>query len=63
MGETKKGKEPELQDYPILQDFAYTFQGPSGMPPKGDIDFSIDLVPGTIPSSKATYRMITPDLK
>ena len=33
------------------------------MPPKGDIDFSIDFVLGTIPSSKAPYRMSTPYLK
>ena len=31
-----------------------------GMPPKRDVDFSIDLVPRTIPSSKAPYRMSTP---
>ena len=33
------------------------------MPPKRNIDFSINLVPGTIPSSKAPSRMSTPELK
>ena len=33
------------------------------MPPKRDIDFSIDLVPGTMTSSKAPYIMITPELR
>ena len=33
------------------------------MPPKRDIDFSIDLVPRTMPSSKAPYRMSTTKLK
>jgi len=52
-----------LQDYPILQNFADIFQEPPGIPPKRDIDFSIDLVPRTVPSSKAPYRMSTPELK
>ena len=34
-----------------------------GIPLKRDIDFSIDFVLGTIPSSKAPYRMSTPYLK
>ena len=33
------------------------------MPPKRDIDFSIDLVLGTVPSAKAPYRMSTLELK
>ena len=61
--ESKEGKEPELQDYPVLQNFADIFQEPSGIPPKRYIVFSIDLVPGTVPSSKSPYRMSTPELK
>jgi hypothetical protein len=34
-----------------------------GFPPKRDIDFSIDLVLGASPMSKASYRMGTPELK
>ena len=63
MEESKEGKEPELQDYPILQNFVDIFQEPPGIPPNRDIDFSIDLVSGTVPSSKAPYRMSTPELK
>ena len=59
--ESKEGKELELQDYSILENSAV--QEPLGIPPKRDIDFSIDLVPGTVPSSKAPYRMSTPELK
>ena len=33
------------------------------MTPKRDIDFSIDLVPGTLPSYKGLYKMNTPYLK
>ena len=59
MEESKEGKEQVLQNYPILQNFADIFQEPPGIPPKRDIIFSIDLVPGIVPSSKALHRMIT----
>ena len=61
--ESKEGKDPELHDYPILQNFVNIFQEPPGIPPKRDIDFSINLVPRTIPSSKSPYRMNIADLK
>ena len=31
-----------------------------GLPPKRDIDFTIDLVSGDAPMSKTPYRMSTP---
>jgi hypothetical protein len=33
------------------------------LPPKRDIDFSIDLMHGATPISKTPYRMSTPELK
>jgi hypothetical protein len=33
-----------------------------GLPPRRDIDFSIELVPGAVPMSRAPYRMSTPEL-
>ena len=33
-----------------------------GIPPKRDIDFTIELVPGAAPVSKAPYRMSTPEM-
>jgi hypothetical protein len=33
-----------------------------GLPPKRDLDFSIDLVLGEVPTSKVPYRMSTPEL-
>ena len=33
-----------------------------GLPPKRDLDFSINLVPGAIPVSKSPYRMSAPEL-
>jgi hypothetical protein len=34
-----------------------------GLPPKRDIDFSINLMPRAAPVLKAPYRMSTPELK
>ena len=61
--EPREGNEPDLQDFPVLQEYADVFQEVPGMPPKRDIDLSIDLVPGAAPSSKTPYRMSTPELK
>ena len=33
-----------------------------GLPPKRDIDFTIELVLGAAPVSKAPYRMSTPEM-
>ena len=33
-----------------------------GLPPKRDIDFTIELVPGAAPMSKTPYRMSTPEM-
>ena len=33
-----------------------------GLPPKRDIDFTIELVPGATPVSKTPYRMSTPEM-
>lgn len=50
-------------DHPILQECADVFQSEIlGMPPKRDIDFSIELTPGAEPISRAPYRMTTQEL-
>ena len=47
-------------DYLIFQEYADVFPSEiPGMPPKRDIDFSIDLIPRSEPISKAPYRMTT----
>jgi hypothetical protein len=33
-----------------------------GLPPRRDIDFSIELAPGAMPVSRTPYRMSTPEL-
>jgi hypothetical protein len=52
-----------LEDHRVLKEFEDVFQEVPGLPPKRDIDFSINLMPGAAPVSKAPYRMSTPELK
>jgi hypothetical protein len=60
VGETPKDK---LSSIEVLKDFKYVFQEVPGLPLKRDIDFSVNLMPGAAPVSKAPYRMSTPELK
>ena len=54
-------KAPRLED--VLQEFKDVFLDEIlGLPPKRDIDFTIELVPGAAPVSKAPYRMSTPEM-
>jgi hypothetical protein len=53
----------KLEDHEVLNEFKDVFQEVPGLPPKRDIDFSINLMPGAAPVSKAPYRMSTPELK
>jgi hypothetical protein len=62
MEETPKDKVPNLEDYAVLEEFD-VFKEVPGLPPKRDIDFSINLVPRAAPVSKTPYRMSTPGLK
>jgi hypothetical protein len=63
MEETPKYKVPNLEDYAVLKNFEDVFREVPGLPPKRDIDFSINLMPGASPASKTPYRMSTPKLK
>nr|CAH67940.1 H0211F06-OSIGBa0153M17.12 [Oryza sativa] len=52
-----------LQEIPIVQDYPDVFpEDLPGMPPKRDIEFRIDLVPGTNPIYKRPYRMAANEL-
>ena len=47
----------------MLQEFRDVFPNEiPGIPRKRDIDFTIELVPGVAPVSKAPYRMSTPEM-
>ena len=52
-----------LEDHRVLKEFKDVFQEVPGLPPNRDIDFSINLMPGAAPVSKAPYRMSMPELK
>ena len=48
----------KFDDIAILQDFSDVFlEKIPGLPPKRDMDFTIELVPGDVPNSEAPYRM------
>nr|ABB46907.1 retrotransposon protein, putative, Ty3-gypsy subclass [Oryza sativa Japonica Group] len=52
-----------LQEIPIVQDYPDVFpEDLPGMPPKRDIEFRINLVPGTNPIHKRPYRMAAIEL-
>jgi hypothetical protein len=50
-----------LDQYPVLSEFKDVFPKElSGLPPKRELDFTIELKPGAEPISKNSYRMIAP---
>lgn len=52
-----------VENIPVVQDFADVFpEEIPGLPPKRDLDFTIELVPGVAPVSCAPYRMSVPEL-
>jgi hypothetical protein len=63
MEETPRDKVPNLEDYAVLEDFEDVFKEVPGLPPRRDIDFSINIMPGVAPVSKTPYKMSTPELK
>jgi hypothetical protein len=51
------------EDVSIVQEFAEVFPNElPGMPPERDVEFTIDLVPGTKPIAKNAYRLAAPEL-
>jgi hypothetical protein len=59
--ETPRDKVSNLEDYVVLEDFEDVFKEVPGLPPRRDIDFSINLMPGEALVSKTPYRMSTPE--
>lgn len=57
----QKDKTTALDNIPVVQEFADVFpEEVPGLPPKRDIDFTIELIPGVAPVSQAPYRMSVP---
>jgi hypothetical protein len=57
MEDVAKDKVESIEYHLVLKYFEYVFGEILGFPPKRDIYFSIDLVPGAAPVSKTSYRM------
>nr|GEZ12728.1 putative gypsy-type retrotransposon polyprotein [Tanacetum cinerariifolium] len=50
---------PSLETHPVVQDFSDVFlEELPGIPPEREVEFGIELVPGTQPISKAPYRQV-----
>eukprot|EP00253_Pinus_taeda_P003695 PITA_03695 len=58
-----KDKTTTLDNMPIIREFTDVFlKEIPGLPPKRNIDFTIELVPGATLVSRAPYRMSVPEL-
>jgi hypothetical protein len=52
-----------IEDVPVVREYPDVFpEELPGMPPDRDIEFVIDLIPGTSPIAKRPYRMEAPEL-
>jgi len=61
--ESIENEKPNLKDHPILREYKDMFpKEVLGLPPRRDIDFSIELAPGAVPMSRKPYQMSTPEL-
>ena len=57
------GSTTSLQDIPVVSEYPDVFpEELPGLPPEREIDFPIELVPGTAPISRAPYRMSASEL-
>ena len=58
------GDKVKLEDMLMVNEFSDVFPDKSkSMPPEREIEFKIDLVPGTAPIAKTPYRMAPAELK
>jgi hypothetical protein len=59
----EKENKPKLEDFDVLREFIDMFVDEIlELPPRREIDFSIDLLPGSAPISKTPYRMSLPEM-
>ncbi|MCI18420.1 RNA-directed DNA polymerase (Reverse transcriptase), partial [Trifolium medium] len=54
----------KMEELPVVCEFPDVFPGDvSDLPPEREVEFAIDLIPGTSPTSMAPYRMSALELK
>ena len=59
----KESSEKGIGDLPVVQEFLEVFPDDiTELPPEREVEFTIDLVPGTSPISIAPYRMSASEL-
>ncbi|MCI92384.1 cellular nucleic acid-binding protein, partial [Trifolium medium] len=52
-----------MEELPVVREFSEVFlEDVSDVPPEREVEFTIDLVPGTSPISMAPYRMSASEL-
>ncbi|GKA31048.1 hypothetical protein Tco_0717353, partial [Tanacetum coccineum] len=55
---------PRLESHPVVRNFPDVFPNElPGLPPEREVEFTIELIPGAQPISKAPYRMAPVELK
>ncbi|XP_073136980.1 uncharacterized protein [Henckelia pumila] len=55
---------PDIQEIPVVREFPDVFpEDIPGLPPAREIEFGIELVPGTTPISRAPYRLAPSDMR
>ncbi|XP_076931759.1 uncharacterized protein LOC143597019 [Bidens hawaiensis] len=55
---TEESKPKEIKDVPIVSEFSDVFPDElPGIPPNREVEFRIDLMPGTAPIAKSPYRL------
>ncbi|XP_071925875.1 uncharacterized protein [Coffea arabica] len=58
------GEKIKLEDMPVISEYPDVFSEElESLPPEREIEFKVDLVPGTTPISKTPYRMAPAELK
>ncbi|GKF27214.1 hypothetical protein Tco_0083108, partial [Tanacetum coccineum] len=54
----KKSDEKRLEDIPVVREFSEVFpEDLPGLPPIRQVEFQIDLIPGTTPVARDPYRL------
>ena len=63
MLDSKRG-QVNINDIPVIKEFPNVFpEELPGLPPEREVDLAIEVVNGTVPISRAPYRMAPKELK